>query len=277
MHPRIPVLLITTQREWSLLLEGQLAQSNFALLTPVRDGSVALDLFYQTAPHLVLMDLHLPDESVVDLCIEMLLVQPETRIVLVTDSQSALPLLALQAGVSGCVRRDLPGAAWPGLLTYILDGGLAFERTLMEGVLDSAWLTPRRQPHMTIGSLRIDLARRLVLYGGRRVQLTPREFALLTCLAQNKDRVLTFDQLLSEAWGYDVNDGTPAQVRLYVARLRRKLMDQAQTPDFILTEWGVGYRLHSEALRRPDVHSTPAAHDLEHRTGRLPHLSRTPR
>jgi two-component system KDP operon response regulator KdpE len=127
---------------------------------------------------------------------------------------------------------------------------MVFSRSLFESALAEGWSAQNRQPPVVIGALRIDQAQRLVLYDGRRVLLTPREFSLLTYLARNADQVVTVDQLLNEAWGYDANDGTPAQVRLYVARLRRKLLEDAQTPDFILTERGVGYRLHSETLRR---------------------------
>jgi two-component system KDP operon response regulator KdpE len=78
------------------------------------------------------------------------------------------------------------------------------------------------------------------------VYLTPREFAALACLARNVGRVVTFDQLLDEAWGYDAEMGTEAQVRLYITRLRRKLEDDPQTSDFIVSERGVGYRLRSQ-------------------------------
>lgn len=246
----IHTLLITPDQDWSLSIYGHLWQNGLAPLTFAPTGDSALDLFYQVLPRLVLIDLHLPGCNVIDLCVEMLRAEPAVKVVLVAKTNAELPLAALHAGVSGCIQRDLPLAAWPGLLTYILSGGMAFNHSVVETVLAEAWSAQKRQPLMTIGPLRIDLARRLVLYSGRRIQLTPREFALLTCLAHNVDRVVTFDQLLNEAWGYDSNDGTPTQVRVYVARLRRKLLEDAQTPDCILTERGVGYCLLGGALRR---------------------------
>jgi DNA-binding response OmpR family regulator len=253
----IHTIVVTQDQEWLASLCGQLLQNGFAALTIAQSSDKALDLFHQAPPRLVLLDLQAPNCNAVDLCVEMLLAHPLVKIVLVSESTVEPPLAALHAGVSGCINRDVPAAAWPGLLTYVLNGGMAFNHSLMESILAEVWSAQKRQPLMAVGPLRIDLARRMVVYAGRRIPLTPREFALLTCLTRNTDRVVTFDQLLNEAWGYDADDGTPAQVRLYVARLRRKLTDVAQTPDFILTERGVGYRLHSSALHRA---TPPPAH-----------------
>lgn len=253
---KIHTLLLSQDQRWVSALYGALWQHGFAPLTIAPTGDAALDLVYQTTPRLVLIDIGLPDGNTIDLCVEMLLAHPALKVVLLTETDAEPPLALLHAGVSGSIRRDFPQTVLPGLLTYILSGGTTFSQTIVETALADAWSTPQRESLLTLGTLRIDLARRQILYGGRRIRLTPREFSLLTCLARNLDRVVTFDQLLNEAWGYDTDDGTPAQVRLYVARLRRKLLEDAQTPDFILTERGIGYRLHSEvlhsALRRPE-------------------------
>jgi two-component system KDP operon response regulator KdpE len=154
-----------------------------------------------------------------------------------------------------------------------MSGGIAFSRGVVESVLAQSWLMQKRQPIVNIGPLRIDLSQHLTQFGGQRIELTPREFALLTCLARYLDHVVTFDQLLNEAWGYDANDGTPAQVRLYVARLRRKLQIDDHAPEFILTERGIGYRLHSEALERA---SGWPQHGLQIENGRHPIRSGEP-
>jgi two-component system KDP operon response regulator KdpE len=249
-QPGIHTLLVTLDQEWSLSLYGHLVQNGFAPVTRARTGDSALSLLYDTSPRLVLVDLHLPDCNGIDLCTEILLARPAAKIVLVAESGAEAPLAALRAGISGCIDRAFPLAAWPGLLLYVLNGGMVFSQGVIEAALLAGGSAQKHEPPLLIGALWIDLAQRQVFYAGQRVLLTPREFALLTYLARNQDQVVTVDQLLNEAWGYDANDGTPAQVRLYIARLRRKLLDEAQTPDFILTERGVGYRLHSETLHR---------------------------
>jgi DNA-binding response OmpR family regulator len=258
-QPSTHTLLITPDQVWASTLYTYLWQNGFAPLTIAPNGASALAIFAQVPPNLVLIDLQLSDHSAIDLCVEMLLTQPEAKIVLVTGAHSEPPLVALHAGVAACITRDFPPAAWPGLLAYVMQGGMAFSRNVVETVLADAWSGQKRQSLVTVGPLWIDLTKRLVQYAGQHIQLTPREFSLLICLARNTDRVVTFDQLLNEVWGYDANNGTPAQVRLYIARLRRKLMEEAHTPDFICTERGIGYRLHSDALCRgnPRIAHTP--------------------
>ena len=79
----------------------------------------------------------------------------------------------------------------------------------------------------------------------REVQLTPIEYRLLAVLVRHAGKVLTHRQLLREVWG-------PAQVeqthylRVYMAKLRRKLEADPARPRFLLTEPGVGYRLLDE-------------------------------
>jgi DNA-binding response OmpR family regulator len=251
--------LFVTDRKWHPTLYAHLRQSGFSPLFMAVSGDSALDHFYQNSPRLVLIDQHLADCNAIDLCGEMLTAQSAVKIVLLAESDDQLPLTALHAGVAGCINYNFPVAEWPGVLIYVLNGGMAFNRNTVVALLAQAWTPQKRDPVISIGPLRIDLVRHLVIIAGRRIQLTPREFELLVCLARNIDRVVTFDQLLNEAWGYHNNDGTPAQVRLYIARLRGKLMGESKIPDFILTERGIGYRLYSEALRRGTLYPPPLA------------------
>ena len=76
---------------------------------------------------------------------------------------------------------------------------------------------------------------------GRRIDLTPTEFKLLSCLVRNEGRVLPHRYLLTEVWGPEYADDVD-YVKLYIRYLRLKLEDNPSEPVYILTEWGVGYR-----------------------------------
>jgi two-component system, OmpR family, KDP operon response regulator KdpE len=99
--------------------------------------------------------------------------------------------------------------------------------------------------NFAFGGVLINYYKHEVTVDGRRIDLTPTEFRLLSCLAQHSGRVLSHEFLLSNVWGPEYNSGEADHVRLYISRLRRKMnkkMDQPQT-GLISTEWGLGYRL----------------------------------
>ncbi len=101
------------------------------------------------------------------------------------------------------------------------------------------------EPIITIGELRVDLARRQLSVGGTSVHLTPIEYRLLVALAQHAGKVLTHPQLLKQVWG-QAYANTAHYVRIYMAHLRRKLETDPAHPRYLLTEPGVGYRLTAE-------------------------------
>ncbi len=93
-----------------------------------------------------------------------------------------------------------------------------------------------------LGELRISYDRRRVTLAGRELELTAKEFDLLSVLSRHAGRVMTNEALLRQVWGRR-GGGSPGPVRTYVKKLRRKLGDDADDPTYILTERGVGYRM----------------------------------
>ena len=92
---------------------------------------------------------------------------------------------------------------------------------------------------MEAGGITVDLARQKVFAGKQEVALTPKEFALLRCLMQNKNLVMSREQLLIKCWGYDY-EGESRAVDTQIKRLREKLGEHAAC---IKTVIKAGYRL----------------------------------
>jgi len=91
------------------------------------------------------------------------------------------------------------------------------------------------------GELKINFMTREVTVRGQIVELTPREFSLLSLLARNAGRVLTRSEIINQVWGPEYGDSNES-LKLYVHYLRKKLERNQAKPDFILTSRGVGYR-----------------------------------
>jgi DNA-binding response OmpR family regulator len=97
---------------------------------------------------------------------------------------------------------------------------------------------PAVPPVLTAGDLRLDPARRLAERGGRRLDLSPREFALLECLLAAGGRVVSAEELLERVWD-EMADPFTSSVKVTISRLRRKLGD----PPVIETIAQAGYRI----------------------------------
>jgi two-component system KDP operon response regulator KdpE len=85
------------------------------------------------------------------------------------------------------------------------------------------------------------MATRRVTVGGKEVKLSKIEYDLLRLLARHAGKVLTHRQILQEVWGPGHENDTH-YLRVYIAHLREKLEANPESPEFILTELGVGYR-----------------------------------
>lgn len=95
------------------------------------------------------------------------------------------------------------------------------------------------------GELRVDLDARTVVVRGEEIELTPREFDLLTVLAQHAGKVLPTSELIRRAWSID-DPNAIANIKPYIHYLRKKIEDDPADPRWILTARGVGYRLADE-------------------------------
>jgi len=104
----------------------------------------------------------------------------------------------------------------------------------------------RERPFVTAsfatGELCVDMIRRVVTVGGRRISLTPTEYRLLVVLVHQAGSVVTHERLLAKVWGPD-KIAHIHYAHIYMTQLRRKLEPDPMNPVYLLTETGIGYRL----------------------------------
>ncbi len=98
--------------------------------------------------------------------------------------------------------------------------------------------TPAAPPMLEAGGLVLDPSRRVALRGGRRLELSPKEFSVLECLLASGDRVVSTEELLERVWD-DAADPFTTAVKTTIRRLRAKLGE----PPLIETVREVGYRI----------------------------------
>jgi len=98
---------------------------------------------------------------------------------------------------------------------------------------------------LSFQGLEIDLDKRKVMLNNIRVDLSPREFELITLLASNPGKSYSRKRLLNLVWGYDF-EGYEHTVNSHINRLRSKIEADLSNPKYILTTWGVGYRFNED-------------------------------
>ncbi len=107
-----------------------------------------------------------------------------------------------------------------------------------------ASVTEEATPIMECGDLQIDLSKRTVKKKNELVKLTATEYTLLALFIKNEGRVLTHHYLLREIWGPGYINQSQ-YLRVFIAQLRKKIENDPNRPEYIVTESGVGYRFVS--------------------------------
>lgn len=98
---------------------------------------------------------------------------------------------------------------------------------------------------ITCGEIAIDLEARTIKKNNESIKLTATEYRLLSLLAKNEGKVLTHQYLLREVWGPGYINQSQ-YLRVFIAQLRKKLEIDANRPEYIITESGIGYRFISK-------------------------------
>jgi two-component system KDP operon response regulator KdpE len=197
-------------------------------VTTAATGRAALDAATAQEPDIVVLDLGLPDIDGVDVCRHLRRWLHSPIIVVTADGSEDRKVEALDEGADDYVTKPF---SMPELLARIRVA--ARHRKALAAIIDD--------DTVEIGSLRLDVAAHEAWLDGTRLDLVPKEFALLTVLARNAGKVLTHRMLLTDLWGNRQSAGTQP-LRTTVATLRKKLEAGADAP-VLVTEPGVGYRL----------------------------------
>ena len=188
-------------------------------------GRAALESIERDAPDLVVLDLGLPDLDGVVVCSQIRETRNMPILVLSARGAEDDKVRALDAGADDYVTKP-----------FGTEELLARIRVCLRRIE----APPANEP-IVRGAMVIDRERFRVAIDGKEVRLTPKEFELLTYLAQRPGRVLTHRAILRAIWGPQAVD-QPEHLRVLIGSLRKKIEPNPSTPRYILTEPWVGYR-----------------------------------
>jgi two-component system response regulator MtrA len=182
-------------------------------------------------PHLVILDVRLPDGSGFDFCMQMRRLGLRQPILMLTvQSDEVDKILGLEAGADDYLTKP-----------YRLRELIARIRSLLRRAYGD--LSSPQSDILYVSDLVVDRTRGTVNRGERKLNLSPIEFRLLVFLAQHPGQVFSRGQLIEHVWGYDAGLYDERSVNVSVRRLREKIEREPSDPRIVLTVTGLGYRL----------------------------------
>ena len=190
-------------------------------------GVEGLQKAYSNQPNLVILDIMMPGMDGWITCRRLREISDVPIIMLTARGMEADVVKGLELGADDYIVKPFG--------TKVL---LARIHALLRRTDTSATKKP---PIYSDGELTVDFVKRMVTVRSERVDLTPTEFKLLSNFVQNEGRVLPHSYLLTQVWGPEYVDEVN-YLKLYVRYLRQKIEKDPSNPEYILTEWGVGYR-----------------------------------
>jgi DNA-binding response OmpR family regulator len=222
------ILIVEDDPDISSLVELHLADAGFGVEHEASGGD-GLKRALAGAFDLVILDIMLPGIDGLEICRRLRTDKPELPILMLTARTTELDrVLGLEMGADDYLTKPFSVRELVARVKAIFRRIEVFEAPPASGTL-------------ALGPLEIDTDSRRVLIDGEPVELTAREFDLLTFFARHPGRVFTRGQLLDKVWGYS-HEGYEHTVNTHINRLRGKLEADPAHPRFILTVWGVGYR-----------------------------------
>jgi len=190
------------------------------------DGPEALELLEQERPDVVLLDIGLPDMNGLDVLKAIRLFSDVPVIMLTVRDDEFSKVQGLEMGADDYVTKPFSHLELLARVRAVL------RRT------QSLPLT-HEQPFSS-GDIHVDFSRREVTVGGEPVPLTGTEYRLLYHLVRNAGQIMSHEALLARVWGREYVDEI-SYLKSYISRLRNKLEPDPRHPQYILTEYGIGY------------------------------------
>jgi DNA-binding response OmpR family regulator len=224
------ILVVEDERAVARGLEYGLQSEGFAVLL-AETGQRALELARSEDPHLILLDLRLPDVSGFDVCRQLRAEGSRMPILMLTARDEELDkVLGLELGADDYVVKP-----------YSLRELLSRIRALLRRAYGELAVASKGE-RIIFGQVEVDLERLLVHRGGQLVELTPTEFRLLRYLVTHPDRPIGRESLIEAVWGYDGTIGSARTVDVHMRHLRKKLEEDPSNPRWLVTVRGIGYK-----------------------------------
>jgi two-component system response regulator RegX3 len=223
------VLVVDDEESYRQALAAGLNREGFAVEC-AGDGHEALRLFHRIHPDLVLLDVMLPDVSGIELCQQMRALKPVPIIMVTARDAEVDVVLGLELGASDYVPKPFRLRELVARMRAVLRRGVE--------------VSEHHDEVLHVGPVRLDAGRREVTVDEVPVELSRKEFDLLSLLMSHFGQVVTRDGCIDRLW-WDQGLTDTRTLDTHIKRLRRKIEPDPANPRHLLTVRGVGFRFEA--------------------------------
>jgi DNA-binding response OmpR family regulator len=225
------ILVVDDDTELCSLLEQCLGNEGFEV-SCLNDGPTALQFLKSTPADLIILDVMLPGEDGFSILRKIRAASNIPVLMLSAKSEEMNKVLGLRTGADDYLTKPF------GLSELVARVENLLRRCSFPGQSTGSSL-------LTYGELQMDMEKCIVSKGGEPLSLTSKEYKLLCFLAKNPQKVFTKKQIYTNVWDEDFvyDDNT---IMALISRLRKKIEDNPESPQYIQTVWGLGYRFNGE-------------------------------
>ena len=218
----LKVLVVDDEARMRKLVRDFLTVKGF-LVVEAGDGEEAIDIFFEQKDiALILLDVMMPKMDGWEVCRTIRKYSQVPIIMLTARGEEQDELQGFSLGVDEYISKPFS----PKILVARVEAILRRSSTMSQEVID-------------VGGIHIDKSAHQVLVDGKNVDLSYKEFELITYFAENQGIALSREKILNNVWNYDYF-GDARTIDTHVKKLRSKLGDKG---DYIKTIWGMGYKL----------------------------------
>ena len=190
------------------------------------DGAAAVDLARNNRFDLILLDVMMPEVDGLEACMRIREFSNVPVIMLTAKSEDADKLMGFECGADDYLTKPFNILELKARVRALLRRAAGVQR--VQGSV------------LTVGDLSLNTEERVAIRDGKTVDLTAKEYDLISLLMRNPRRVYSRENLMNVVWGYTYA-GDYRTVDVHIRRLREKLEKKPAEPEYILTKWGVGY------------------------------------
>ncbi len=190
------------------------------------NGAAAVELAREGKFDLIILDVMMPEVDGLEACMRIREFSNVPIIMLTAKSEDADKLMGFECGADDYLTKPFNVLELKARVRALLRRAAGVQRS--RGAL------------LTAGDLVLNTEERTALRGGEAVELTAKEYDLITLLMRNPRRVYSRENLMNVVWGYSYA-GDYRTVDVHIRRLREKLEQNPAEPEHIMTKWGVGY------------------------------------